>query len=79
MHTGSTRESGSIDLVTANEPACGSTSRMTGNAASALALLTVQTHGEHALRLDWEGNLIAGNDLTLGYREAGLAANGDGC
>jgi hypothetical protein len=52
---------------------------MTGNAASALALLTVQTHGEHALRLDWEGNLIAGNDLTLGYREAGLAANGDGC
>jgi hypothetical protein len=52
---------------------------MTSNAASALALLTVQAHGEHALRLDWKGNLIAGNNLALGYREAGLATNGDGC
>jgi hypothetical protein len=52
---------------------------MTSDTASTLALLTVQAHREHTLRLDFESNLITSDNLALWDREAGLATNGNGC
>jgi hypothetical protein len=51
---------------------------MTSDTASALPLLTVQAHCEHALRLDFESNFIAGNNLALGHSKAAFSTNSDG-
>jgi hypothetical protein len=52
---------------------------MTSDTASALPLLTVQAHREHALRLDFERNFIASNNLALGHSKAAFSTNSDGC
>jgi hypothetical protein len=51
---------------------------MTSDTASALPLLTVQAHCEHALRLDFESNFVAGNNLALGHSKAAFSTNSDG-
>jgi hypothetical protein len=52
---------------------------MTSDTASALPLLTVQAHCEHALRLDFERNFIADNNLALRHSKAAFSTNSDGC
>lgn len=52
---------------------------MSRNTATALACLAIQTDGNHALRLNLEGDLIAENNLAFGHSEAALPAHCDGC
>ena len=52
---------------------------MASDGATALALLAIERDGNHALGFDLEIDLVADDNLSSRYREAGFPTDGDGC
>lgn len=79
MHAARPANRRGIHGVALDEPARCSTTRVPGDACTALASLAVHTHGNVLLCLYRKGDLVTDHDLTFRHCERRLPANGDCC